>query len=178
MSANFVINNTQSHKHFYEQLLHTKINTAKNILIMGSQTSFKFNDYFKNAHVDYINVLNRVPDHLINDHTTIYDINDKKNIETLTNAIFDKNIKYDIILDDGIHTKNTIDFYMSNYTDWLTSDGIIIIEDVWEWIELLKTLTPNHLKQHIEIYNILDFKNKLDDAIFVINKMSNQVTTL
>ena len=157
---------------FYEKLLQSKKLTAKNILIMGSQTNFNFNNYFENAHIDYINVLNRLPSNFINNNTTIYNINDKTNIEHFVNDIFDKNIKYDIILDDGIHTENTIKFYMTDYIDWLTDDGIIIIEDVWDWIDLLKDTTPDNLKSHIEIYNILNFKDKSDDVVFVINKSS------
>jgi hypothetical protein len=174
MSNNIIMTpNDNSNKNLYELLFKTKKNTAKNILIMGSQSSFKFNNYFENAHIDYIDVLNRVPVNFINDKTKIYDINGKKNIELFANDIFDKNIKYDIILDDGIHTEKTVSFYMSHYTDLITEDGIIIIEDVIDWLYSLINNTPEQLKKYIEIYNVLDYKNKLDDVVFVINK-SNQ----
>jgi hypothetical protein len=172
MNTNHIINHTSNHNSFYKHLLEEKINTAKNILIIGTQTTFKFNDYFKNAHIDYINVLDRVPDHLINDNTKIYNINNKKFTEILENDIFDKNNKYDIILDDGIHSEKTISSYMKNYTDCIINDGVIIIEDAYDWIDLLKILIPDDLKPHVEIYNILNLKNKIDDTIFVINKMT------
>jgi hypothetical protein len=84
--------------------------------------------------------------------------------------MFDKNIKFDIIIDDGIHTENTIRFYMDYYLEWITETGIILIEDVMdaETIELLKNLTPLDLKPFIEIYYI--DHNKIKDVIFVINK--------
>lgn len=159
-----------NHKHLYENLLQSKIYTAKRILIMGSQTDFDFNQYFINAHIDYIDVLDKVPLQFINDKTNIYNINSKTNINMLVDDIFVKNIKYDVILDDGIHTKNSIDFYMTYYTKWVEEDGIIIIEDAHEWIEQLKDSAPVNLRKNIEIYEILDFKNKLDDVIFVINQ--------
>lgn len=164
---------TITHNNLYEKLFDSNINTVKNILIMGSQTSFEFNNYFKDAHIDYIDVLGRVPLHFMNDNTNVYNTNGSSNIETLVDYILDKNIKYDIILDDGIHTEKTIDFYMTYYTKWMATTGIIIIEDVRDWIEELKKTTPDSLKQHIEIYEILDLKNKLDDVIFIINKQTN-----
>jgi len=167
-----------NHKNLYEKLLSSKKHTAKKILIMGSQTSFEFNEYFKHAHIDYIDVLDKVPYHFINDKTKIYGTKGKTNIESLVDEIFVKNIKYDIIIDDGIHTENTIDFYMTFYTKWIADDGIIIIEDVMDWLENLNHSTPKQLRQYVEIYKITDLKNKLDDVIFVINQTNRPYNRL
>jgi len=172
MPANaIVINNPyEGNKKLYEILLESKKNTVKNILIMGSISNFEFNNYFKNAHIDYVNILNRVPVHFMNDKTKIYDINGKQNIDILINDIFDKNIKYDIIIDDGIHTEKTVKFYMSHYTEWITEDGIIIIEDVADWVDILTNDVPDELTNNIEIYNMVNNNDKIDNVVFVIDK--------
>jgi hypothetical protein len=171
INSNYVfIDTIITHKNLYEKILPLKKESVKKILIIASQTTV-INNYFENAEIDYIDVLGRVPLHLVNKNTKIYnDNNNGSTFENLVNDIFDKNTKYDIILDDGIHTENTIEFYMTYYTKWLTNNGIIIIEDACDWIQQLTSNTPDELKPFIEIYNVLDNKNNLDDTVFIINK--------
>jgi hypothetical protein len=160
----------KNHIILYETLLKSKSDNIQNILIIGSQSDFNFNEYFKHSQIYYLDVLNRVPSQFINTNTKIYKTVFKSKIEEFMDDMFDKNIKFDIIIDDGIHTENTIRFYMDYYLEWITETGIILIEDVMdaETIELLKNLTPLDLKPFIEIYYI--DHNKIKDVIFVINK--------
>lgn len=62
--------------------------------------------------------------------------------------------------------------FINLYSQLMTDDGILIIEDVQsiEWIELLKNEVPEHLKQYIQIYDLRSIKNRYDDIVFVINK--------
>lgn len=163
-------NTFKNHDFLYETILNSKANKIQNILIIGSQSNFNFNEYFKHSQIYYLDVLNKVPLQFINTNTKIYKTAFKSSIEDFMDDIFEKHIKFDIIIDDGIHTENTIRFYMDYYLEWITENGIIIIEDVLDTktIELLQKLTPNDIKPFIEIYYINH--NKIKDVIFVINK--------
>ena len=47
-----------------------------------------------------------------------------------------------------------------------------IIEDVqsWDWIDILKENTPEHLKQYIKVYDLRPNKDRYDDIVFTIDK--------
>ena len=54
----------------------------------------------------------------------------------------------------------------------MKNNGILIIEDIqqMQFISTLKSATPEHLKQYIEIYDLRRNKNRYDDIVFCINK--------
>ena len=54
----------------------------------------------------------------------------------------------------------------------MTDDGILIIEDVqsWDWIDILKSQVPEHLKMYIKTYDLRSNKNRYDDIVFTIDK--------
>ena len=51
-------------------------------------------------------------------------------------------------------------------------ERILIVEDVksLEWIEILKSHVPEHLKQYVHVYDLRQNKGRYDDIVFVINK--------
>jgi hypothetical protein len=77
-----------------------------------------------------------------------------------------------MVLDDGPHTLESMRQFIKLYSQLLTVDGILVIEDVqsWDWIEILKNEVPEHLRQYIETYDLRINKNRYDDIVFVINK--------
>ena len=84
----------------------------------------------------------------------------------------DKNVKCDFMLDDGPHTLESMKQFIKLYSQIMTDDGILIIEDVqkWEWIDILKNEVPEHLKPFIKVYDLRPLKNKYDDIVFTIDK--------
>jgi hypothetical protein len=54
----------------------------------------------------------------------------------------------------------------------MTDDGILIIEDVQsiDWIDTLKSVVPDNLKQYIKVYDLRLNKGRYDDIVFTINK--------
>ena len=60
------------------------------------------------------------------------------------------------------------------YSQIMTDDGILIIEDVqkWEWIDILKNQVPESLKQYVKVYDLRANKNRSDDIVFTIDKSS------
>lgn len=97
---------------------------------------------------------------------------DAYNEDFFYNQIVAKNIKFDFMLDDGPHTLESMKQFIKLYSQIMTKDGILIIEDVqkWEWIELLKNEVPESLKSFVDVYDLRPNKNRYDDIVFVINK--------
>jgi len=76
------------------------------------------------------------------------------------------------MLDDGPHTLESMKDFIKLYSQIMTEDGILIIEDVaaWEWIDILKNEVPEDLKPFIKTYDLRNIKNRFDDIVFVIDK--------
>lgn len=168
-------NTRHSYLDTYEKLLISKKYTAKNILEIGIGIggSIKlWHDYFTNADIYGLDIqYENVYDEIKNKERIILTCTDAYN-ENVFNTRFLHKTKYDMILDDGPHTLESMKQCIRLYSQVLTDDGIMIIEDVqdWDWIELLYISVPNYLKKYVEIYDLRTNKNRYDDILFVINK--------
>ena len=179
-------NTTHSYLPLYEKLLESKKETALNVLEIGigdfgekNGGSIKmWKDYFTKANIHALDILpmNRVMDELINDDRIIlYTSTDAYNTNFFTNNFLNKNIKWDFMLDDGPHTLESMKQFIKLYSQIMTDDGILIIEDVqsWDWIDILKNEVPENLKQFIKVYDLRPNKNRYDDIVFTIDKSTN-----
>jgi hypothetical protein len=177
-------NTTHSYINLYEQLLNSKKETAKYVLEIGlgdfqekNGGSIKlWKDYFLNATIFGLDILDstRVIDELHTDNRVVlYTSTDAYNETFFQNTFLDKNIKCDFMLDDGPHTLESMVQFIKLYSQIMTDDGILIIEDVQSmgWIDTLKNAVPEYLKQYIEVYDLRQNKNRYDDIVFVINKL-------
>ena len=169
---------THSYLDLYDKLLLKRKETSFNILEIGIYYggSIKlWGDYFTNATIYGLDIM--PIDYVWNG------IRDKKNIilHTSTDAydeeyfnytLLQKNIKFDMILDDGPHTLESMKTFIKLYSQLLTDDGILIIEDVQsiDWLEYLIDSTPDKLKQYIKTYDLRENKNRYDDIVFTIDK--------
>jgi hypothetical protein len=176
-------NTTHSYLPLYEKLLNSKKETAKNILEIGigdfgekNGGSIKlWKDYFKNAIIYGLDILpiNRVMDELLNDERVIlYTSTNAYDNNFFTTNFLNKNIKCDFMLDDGPHTLESMKKFIELYSQIMTGDGILIIEDVqsWDWIDILKNEVPEHLKQFVKVYDLRSCKGRYDDIVFTIDK--------
>lgn len=175
-------NTTHSYLDLYQQLLFSKKNTAKNILEVGigypgdNGGSIKlWCEYFVNANIYALDIqhINDVWDEIKNNNRiklfTSIDAYDEINFKEL---FLDKNIQFDMMLDDGPHTLASMKQFIKLYSQIMTEDGILIIEDVQsiEWIDELKSVVPENLKKYIQSYDLRANKGRYDDIVFVINK--------
>ena len=175
-------NTTHSYLDLYQQLLFSKKNTAKNILEIGigypgdNGGSIKmWNDYFINANIYALDIqhINDVWDEIKNKNRinlfTSIDAYDEINFKEL---FLDKNIKFDMMLDDGPHTLDSMKQFIKLYSQIMSEDGILMIEDVQsiDWIDELKSVVPENLKKYIQSYDLRGNKGRYDDIVFVINK--------
>jgi hypothetical protein len=64
--------------------------------------------------------------------------------------------------------------FITLYSQIMTDDGILIIEDVqsWDWIDTLKSAVPENLKKYIKIYDLRPNKGRYDDIVFTIDKLN------
>ncbi len=167
----------------YEKLLCNKKISAKNILEVGigdfnlkNGGSIKlWYDYFVNATIYGIDILSidRVIDELKNnDRIKLYNSVDAYDSMFFTENILNSGIKFDMLLDDGPHTLESIEKFVMLYSQVIADDGVLIIEDIQkiEYINNLKTLVPENLKKYVEVYDLRNIRNYPDNIVFVINK--------
>jgi hypothetical protein len=130
--------------------------------------------YFSNAKVHAVDIISidnvhpvLVPHPRIHLHTQ----NDAYHTRFFTNTFLSKNEKFDIIVDDGPHTIQSMVSFIKMYSQVLKEDGIMVVEDVQsiDWIQTLRDATPEHLKPYIEVYDRRPVKGRYDDILFVIN---------
>lgn len=171
-------NTKHSYLPLYQQLLISKKETARNVLEVGifhGGSIQLWSDFFTNATVYGVDIMN------INDVPNV--LKDNKNIilQTSTDAynndffianFLNKNLYFDFMLDDGPHSLESMKQFIQLYSQIMTDDGILIIEDVqsWDWIDILKKEVPEHLTQFIKIYDLRQNKNRYDDIVFTIDK--------
>jgi len=185
MSLEEIVDNSRTDKNtghsylpLYQQLLISKKETAKNVLEVGicSGGSIKlWSDFFTNANIYGLDIMNikDVWEGIINNEKIILCTSvDAYNTDFFINNLLNKNIKFDFMLDDGPHSLESMKQFIKLYSNIMTDDGILIIEDVqsWDWIDILKNEVPDHLKQFIKTYDLRPNKNRYDDIVFTIDK--------
>lgn len=136
-----------------------------------------WSDFFTNANVYGLDIMNinDVWDEIKNNEKIIlYTSTDAYDDESFSDIFLSKNIKFDFMLDDGPHTLESMKQFIKLYSQIMSDDGILIIEDVqdWEWIDILKNAVPEHMKQFIKIYDLRPNKNRYDDIVFTIDKLN------
>lgn len=167
-------NTAHSYLPLYDELLKNKKETATNILevgVYGGGSIELWSKYFLNANIYGVelNSLNTISRPIIN----------KKNIILLTKTdAYDldllgkfKDIKFDLVLDDGPHSLESQIFFVKHYSKLLKHDGILIIEDIQniEHFKILIDNTPDEFKNYIKTYDLRKNKNRYDDLVFSIN---------
>jgi len=168
-------NTTHSYLDLYEQLLHAKKLTATNVLEIGiahGGGSIKlWNDYFPNATVHGVDIIGM--DEISSD------LKQSPRIKLFpsTNAYSDAFVssfpsQFDMILDDGPHTLESMKYFVSRYSTLLNETGVLILEDIqsWDWIQPLVACVPMSLRGYVEVYDLRSKKGRYDDIVLVINK--------
>ena len=174
-------NTTHSYLPLYQALLINKKETSKNVLEIGicEGGSIKlWNDFFTNANVYGLDIMHiyNVSENIKNkEKIKLYTSTNAYDTNFFINNFLNKNIKFDFMLDDGPHTLESMKKFINLYSQIMTDDGILIIEDVqsWDWIDILKNEVPEHLKQFIKVYDLRPNKNRYDDIVFTIDKLNN-----
>jgi predicted O-methyltransferase YrrM len=175
-------NTIHSYLELYENLLASKKVTAKNVLEIGigngqgitNGGSIKlWHDYFLNANVYALDIqhIDNIWDEIKNNeriilHTSV----DAYTEEFVKTEFIDKNIKFDMILDDGPHTLESMKIFIQLYGPLLADNGILIIEDIQDpkWINELYAVVPDKLKKFVSAFDLRSKKNRYDDIVLTI----------
>ena len=176
-------NSTHSYIDLYQDLFGSKKESATHILEIGIGPTAHMNggsismwaDFFTKAHihaVDIISIDKVNPNIIGHPRIHLHTSNDAYNINLFKNTFLSKNLVFDILLDDGPHTLESMIVFVKLYTRVMKHDGILAIEDVQdiEWIDKLREVTPRELLPYVEVYDRRDVKGRYDDIVFVINK--------
>ena len=171
-------NTVHSYLDLYQQLLVKKKETAKNVLEIGicNGGSIKlWSDFFINATVYGIDIMaiENVWEGIKNkDNIVLYTSTNAYKNEFFMDQLGNK--KFDFMLDDGPHTLESMIQFIQLYSQIMTEDGILIIEDVQsvDWLDALVQVVPPHLKQYIKIYDLRPNKQRYDDLVFTIDKLN------
>ena len=187
MSLQEIVDNSRTDKNtlhsylpLYQKLLINKKETAKNVLEIGIYHggSIKlWNDFFKNATVYGLDIIhmNDVWEGIKNKEKIIlHTSTDAYNKDFFTTHLLNKNIKFDFMLDDGPHTLESMKQFIKLYSQIMTDDGILIIEDVQhvQWANELVMEVPKELRKFIKIYDLRRNKKRYDDIVFTIDKQN------
>lgn len=175
-------NTWHSYIEVYEELFSSKKVSATNVLEIGIGPSMPnggsilmWAGYFENARIHAADIIPLssvnpllIPHPRIHLHTQ----SDAYNESFFVNTFLSKNEKFDILVDDGPHTIESMVKFIKLYSQVLKEDGIMVIEDVQniEWVDILRAVTPDHLKPYIKVYDRRPVKGRYDDIMFVINR--------
>jgi cephalosporin hydroxylase len=172
-------NTVHSYFNTYQSLFQHKFNDSNNILEVGVYHggSIKlWNDLFPNSSVFGIDIQDNIDNNLksqLNNNSNIHLFinHDAYNSDFVSDNL--SHIKFDILIDDGPHTLDSMKSFISLYSPLMNEGGILVIEDVPDlnWIEILKNEVSEELKEGIEIYNLRENKKRYDDILFVIKKL-------
>jgi hypothetical protein len=187
-----LIDNTKTDKNtchsyipVYQKLFETKKYDNNNILEIGigepkqnkeNGGSIKlWHDYFPNSTIYGLDIydISNINDSIKNNNRIqLFTSIDAYNTTFIENTFIQNNIKFDILIDDGPHTLDSMIFFIKYYLPLLKDDGILVIEDIPDinWTKILMENTPEDLRQYVKIVDLRRIKNRWDDIMFVIQK--------
>ena len=176
-------NSSHSYLDLYQNLLESRKETATNVLEIGIGNLYKCNggsikmwyNYFTNAtvHALDVNDIDFFCDDIKDvDRIKLYTSIDAYNEFNFNNFFFYQDIRFDMVLDDGPHSLESMITFIKLYLKVLKPDGVLIIEDIpdLKWTNVLKQVVPDEDQKYVKIYDLRHIKNTPDDIVFVIDR--------
>lgn len=169
-------NTIHSYTEVYDQLFTPKKHSATEILEIGvlhGGSILTWRDFFPNATITGLDIHNKFPQHELSDRIRIK-IRNAYTPEVVS-ELSDR--KYDIMVDDGPHTLESMLYFVRHYLPLLKDDGILVIEDIQkrEWIAQIVAAFPEHLQQRVAVYDRVHIKKRYDDILIVLDMSSSTV---
>lgn len=165
---------SQPSRHTYVEMVYDDIferikESAKNVLEVGSYSGgshLLWRDYFTNAEIVAMDI-NPVPA-LDNQERITLHVGDAYCENSL--SLYPDNY-FDLMIDDGPHTYESMVYFLSQYHSKLKDGGIMIVEDIQsiEWVKPLISLLPERLIKYTKVYDLRTNINRSDDILIVVN---------
>jgi spermidine synthase len=152
----------------YSKLFYDIKDSCQNVLEIGINHGGSirlWREYFHNAMiygVDVKDIINFSDPRIKLFKHDAYDINFVKTLPD----------NFDLIIDDGPHTLESMKKFLQYYQYKLSNNGILIIEDIqrMSWVQVLKNyISPEYLR-YSTVYNLRRVKRRWDDVLLVIDK--------
>jgi len=170
---------THSYLPLYTELFARLRTTAKNVLEIGierGESVAPWNYYFENATIhgldcmSYDNVWTELKKMKRVNLNTVSDADAVKPVSYCVNMITDceaytikpvsyfkqKGIKFDVMIDDGPHTLESMLIFVQNYLPLLSDNGILIVEDISQdnfLAPLLMAISP-HMRKYATVHDL------------------------
>lgn len=149
----------------YEQLFDKRKDIVRNVLEIGvfyGGSLLLWKEYFEKAVILGLDVnkMYRIP---LDDRVKVL----------IKNAYSHSTVqslgKFDVIIDDGDHSLDSMKFVASEYWKLLQEGGVLVIEDIHEieWVDMLKECFPEHLREKLKVYDLRHIKGRIDDIMLV-----------
>lgn len=137
---------------FYDKLFTPIQNEVKHVLEVGIHNGYSlelWQSFFNYATVVGVDI-NHCPE--IQGRERIVQYTEDAYSHNFLNKF--KESSFDIIIDDGPHTYNSMVFFLQNYLKLVKPGGYLILEDIinTSWTKDLKALIPDNLK--VTVYNM------------------------
>jgi len=151
-----------------------------------------WDNYFNNAKIYGVDIIDSklMIDEIINkDNIILFNSTDGYDINFVTENFINKNIKFDILIDDGPHTLQSMKDFIKLYLPLIKDNGIFVIEDIplgipdnhtqplmsvggpdfkKELLECVKENFPEYM-DYLEIKDLRNIKNRFDDVLLIID---------
>jgi len=179
-------NNHHNYTDFYSEIFFHRRNEIKSFLEIGLGTNNvnlpsnmgidgvplaslrAWRDYFKNAQIYGADIDKSILKNEERIKTFFVDQTNPESIKKLFNSIGE--LKFDIILEDGLHEYNANICFFENSIDYLKNNGIYIIEDIF-YKDKKKFL--NYFKNKNYNFSIVDIyhkKNIANNCLVIVRK--------
>lgn len=162
---------THSYIEVYDQYFASRKTSAKNVLEVGifcGGSILLWQEYFTNAEVTGMDIdtnNNRTDLNKDRIRLIIGDAYSKESIDKLSDR------KYDMILDDGPHTLESMKYIATHYTPLLADDGILVIEDVQhiDWVDQIRLAFPEDVRDKVQVVDRREVKGRYDDILVILD---------
>lgn len=154
----------------YEKFVAPLKDKAKNVLEIGifcGYSMLMWHDFFQQAHIYGMDV-NEIPSFLKKDRITTYQQN-AYDTNLVQKEFIDKNIRFDVMIDDGPHTHEAWMFFIDHYLPLLNEGGVAIIEDFKSFADLapIYSHAVRSFKGRVYTVSYFTYNNKFDEHMLV-----------
>jgi len=151
--------------HVYEDLFVGVRLSAKKLLEIGVDNGgslFMWRDYFPNAFITGV------------DNKPCPQAQGRQRIEFIEGDAYSYKVAdtindgFDIIIDDGPHTLESMTFALLEYTKKIRTGGILVIEDIqdFHWTNILRRHIPHGFTS--EVRDLRKVRNRYDDILMIV----------
>lgn len=158
----------------YEGLFEPIREKALNVLEVGVNTGNShrmWRDYFHNAQIYGVDIFDFCGG--MKDEERI----DVRFMDAYSFAAIESfgSLKFDVLIDDGPHTFESLQFFVANYCRLMAPNGVLVVEDIphADWIPRLSQAVPDDLKMNsfgIDRRWVPDRNSINDELMFVIDR--------